>query len=70
MHTREIAEKCDKSCNRGRMLKRTLPLFPVSSFQTGDGKRALYGFVCPGKESLQGKNRGIYRDSDGMLYVK
>ena len=47
-----------------------MTLFPVSSFQTGYGERALYGFVCPGYESRQGRHMGIRRNSDGMLYVK
>ena len=42
-------------------LSRTLPE-PVAS------RRALYGYPCP--EIPKHDSRGIYRNSDGMLYVK
>ena len=32
------------------------------------GKRALYGFSCP--EISVHNSRGIFHNSDGMLYVK
>ena len=32
------------------------------------GRRAMYGFPCP--KSPKYDSRGIYRNSDGMLYVK